>query len=93
MDKKIIANNIKYIRKQLGLSQEALSRLINVTKSAVNYWESERSEPGIDKIISICTIVGIENPVDFYTKNITELPKTAWLIKKSPGAFDKRLRF
>lgn len=36
---------IKALRSQLGLTQERLARLLNVTVSTVNRWEKEHASP------------------------------------------------
>lgn len=38
-------STVKYVRKQLGLSQEQLARELNISFSTVNRWENGRSLP------------------------------------------------
>lgn len=48
---------IKYIRKEMSLSQESLAKELGVSFSTVNRWERNKSRPGyaaIKKIHSFC---------------------------------------
>ena len=48
-----LANRIQALRKQNGLSQEALAEKLGVTRQAVSKWESEQSAPDMENIIAI----------------------------------------
>lgn len=48
-----LANRIQNLRKQNGMSQEALAERIGVTRQAVSKWESEQSAPDMENIIAI----------------------------------------
>lgn len=41
----MIADNIKRLRENAGLSQAALARKLGVTRASVNAWEMELSAP------------------------------------------------
>lgn len=48
-----LANRIQTLRKQSGMSQEALAEKLGVTRQAVSKWESEQSAPDMENIIAI----------------------------------------
>ena len=48
-----LANRIQVLRKQNGMSQEALAEKLGVTRQAVSKWESEQSVPDMENIIAI----------------------------------------
>lgn len=48
-----LANRIQALRKQNGMSQEALAEKLGVTRQAVSKWESEQSLPDMENIIAI----------------------------------------
>ena len=48
-----LANRIQTLRKQNGMSQEALAEKLGVTRQAVSKWESEQSVPDMENIIAI----------------------------------------
>lgn len=47
------AKVIRRVRKQLELSQEALSRLLNATKGAVQHWERGRNNPDLARLLAL----------------------------------------
>lgn len=46
-----IGDRIRLAREFRGLSQSDLARLLEVTPSAVNQWEKNKSEPGIEHML------------------------------------------
>ncbi|MCD7729409.1 MAG: helix-turn-helix domain-containing protein [Clostridia bacterium] len=53
------ANNLYYLRKQSGISQEELADRLNVSRQAVSKWETGESYPETEKIIAICDMYGV----------------------------------
>jgi len=53
------SKNLQKLRKEKGLSQEALAEMINVSRQAVSKWESGQSYPETDKLITISEIFGV----------------------------------
>lgn len=47
----IFSDNIAFLRKQKGLSQEALAEELNSTRSAIGGYEEDRNEPSMDLLI------------------------------------------
>ena len=45
------AKVIRRVRQRLELSQEALSRLLNATKGAVQHWERGRNNPDLARLL------------------------------------------
>lgn len=62
--KTIIANNLKHFRKLRDLSQEELSKKINVRRTTYLTWEKTGNIP-IDKIENICTSLDISIAILF----------------------------
>ena len=48
-----IAKHLKRIRTEKGITQEAFSKMINVSRQAVSSWETGRTQPDIDMLGSI----------------------------------------
>ena len=48
-----IGEKIKELRTEKGLSQMQLSKLINVSQKAIDYWERDVNEPKASYIISL----------------------------------------
>lgn len=51
--KQCFSNKLQQLRKQNGLSQEALAEILDVSRQSVSKWESGQVYPEIDKIIFI----------------------------------------
>lgn len=58
-----LAEQLKRVRNEKGLSQKALAKLLNVTQPAVAKWESGTREPSLDDLIRIADILG--ETIDF----------------------------
>ena len=70
-----IGQNIKTIRKKLGITQEELAEKLNVTRQAVSNWENGKTEPDIETLTKMAQIfdISIDKLVDGVPKEITEL--------------------
>ena len=64
---KKIAKNLQYLRKQRGLSQEAMADELGITRSRIGSYEESRSEPPIDTLIRFSEFFGL--PIDVLVKN------------------------
>lgn len=60
--------NIKYYRKQKGLSQEKLAELCNVATSTIGCIESAHQNPSFENIIAIATALEI-HPADLFLRD------------------------
>jgi len=54
MGSMIIANNLKTKRKQLGLTQQLMSDLLNLERSTYAYYETGKTTPSIETLIKLC---------------------------------------
>lgn len=79
-----LAENIKYLREQDGLTQEELAELIgDITPSAIGNWESGIREPELSRIIKMAEffsmslddfiLTKLRPPVPLYVTNIEHL--------------------
>lgn len=59
---KILPENIKRYRKQLGLTQEQLAEKCNVTASCISRWETGRWSPNAENIFLLSRALGV--PID-----------------------------
>ena len=48
---KIFAQRLKSLRKEIGLSQEALAKKLNLDKSTIAKYETEKISPSIEMLI------------------------------------------
>ncbi len=76
---KRIAKNIQYLRKQRGLSQEAMADELDITRSRIGSYEENRSEPSIDTLIQLSGYFGL--PIDVMVKNDLSLTKEKSFIE------------
>ena len=63
-----LADRILELRKQKGISQEALADQLGVSRQAISKWESEQSTPELDKIILMSDFFGVTT--DYLLKGI-----------------------
>lgn len=54
-----LSDNIKQIRKEHNLSQEALAEKLGVSRQSVSKWESGQAYPEMDKVLQICNMFNI----------------------------------
>lgn len=75
----ILADKIIEQRKKLGLSQEELASMMDVSRQSVSKWESAQSTPDLNKIIALSKIFDVST--DYLIKDeiedITEVPAEA----------------
>jgi transcriptional regulator with XRE-family HTH domain len=73
----IVSNNIKYLRRLNGLTQEQFSRRIGIKRSLLGAYEEARANPNLDNLQNMAKIFGTS--VDSLIK--TDIRK----IKETPG--------
>lgn len=61
--KDTFATRLAELRKEKGYSQEELAKQINVSRSTIAAWETERNEPNMETLKSIANFFGVT--VDF----------------------------
>ena len=55
-----IADNLKKLRTESGLTQEAVAREIGLTRQAISSYESGRTQPPVDLLIRFAELYGVE---------------------------------
>lgn len=50
--------NMQFLRKQKGMTQEELAEQMAVSRQTVSKWESDQSFPETDKLIALCDLFG-----------------------------------
>ena len=63
--KNSIGSNIKYYRKQLGLTQEELAGQLFVTSQAVSKWESDAGLPDTAQIVPLAKVLNVSTDAIF----------------------------
>lgn len=83
------ADRLVELRKSHGLSQEALSEKLGVSRQAISKWERGESSPDTDNLIALSNVYGITLDELLGTKREEEKPKE----KKPPilGDLGKKL--
>ena len=81
----IISNNIKYLRRLNGLTQEQFSRRIGIKRSLLGAYEEARANPNYDNLQTIAKIFGIS--IDELLKNdMRRIRNTPDLLSQSSSA-------
>lgn len=89
--KMIISANIKKYREKNGLTQSALSSMMNISRQSISKWETGQALPSIDNLIMLSDLLDI--PLDqlvreaeqlstpfYYGKPKNKVPLYAWLF-------------
>ncbi len=63
-----IGEKITHLRTTSGMSQEALSDKLSVSRQSISKWEMDQALPQIDKIIQICELFNISSDELLYDK-------------------------
>ena len=74
-----VSKNIKKLRSDRGLTQDALAEKINVTRQTISSWENDRTQPDIDmlELLADALEVGIEELIYGEKRKVgLEAPKT-----------------
>jgi len=79
-------NKIQQLRKEKGISQEALAEMLGVSRQAVSKWESGQTFPETDKLIALSDIFGVtldsllkDEPIQSDEKN--QESQSFWLTR------------
>ena len=79
-----LAEKLKSLRKQAGMSQEQLAEKLGVSRQAVTKWETDAGIPDIENVIAISALFdisidellsnenGAKKPIDYLFESITE---------------------
>src|SRR5260370_28216401 len=88
------AKVIRRVRQRLELSQEALSRLLNATKGAVQHWERGRNNPDLARLLAlrqICSPGAVRRELDALVKQ-AQAQVAPFLTAKLPVGVAKTKR-
>ena len=66
----LIGNRLKLLRKQMGLSQSDLGKLIGIGKSSISCYEKEIRNPNLDVILELTRIFGVSTDYLLGTDNL-----------------------
>ena len=94
----MLGDNIKKYRKANNLSQEELAVKINVTRQSISLWETGRTQPNIDILVNLASVLGIttdellKSSEDISVTLIEDVPtaKTAESSKPQKGSHPRR---
>jgi transcriptional regulator with XRE-family HTH domain len=91
-----IGNNIKILRKEKGITQVELAKLLGTSQQVITAYEREKTKPDADKIPEIAEILGypiqvLFNPeLRFYKESeIHKSPRKGSRLSKVQEAFEK----
>ena len=62
-----LGEKIQILRKQKGMSQEQLADALNISRQAVSKWETNESQPDIERLIEISSMFNVST--DFLIKD------------------------
>lgn len=67
----IISENIKYLRKQAGYTQEQFANVVGIKRSVVGAYEEARAEPRLQTLMSIAEVLNVTSD-DLITVDLTK---------------------
>jgi transcriptional regulator with XRE-family HTH domain len=70
-----ISKNIKRLRKQNNLTQDALAEKLFVTRQTVSYWETGRNQPTLDMLGDLATALNC-SPLDIISTKKQKMTPT-----------------
>jgi len=62
-----LGQKIKDMRKQMGISQEMLGEILNVSRQAITKWETDAGVPEVYNLQELSNVFGV--PVDYFLSN------------------------
>lgn len=94
-DRKILANNIKELRRNKNLNQVELAKKLNVSQQTVGAWETGRSIPGSDTLDVLADFFNVSTDylLGRNTPKVSSNDDTAltWKDLKTPMPYDGRM--
>ncbi|GAB3922352.1 helix-turn-helix domain-containing protein [Larkinella terrae] len=81
----IVSNNIKYLRRLNGLTQEQFARRIGIKRSLLGAYEEARANPNLDNLMSIARAfnTNVDNLLKSDLRKIRETPDLALPLERS----------
>ena len=86
-----LGKKIQFYRKEKALSQEALGKLLFVTRQTVSLWEKDQTLPSLDNIVRLAEIFGITVDELLSDKELSEPIGDAVIQSESDGGGDGEL--
>ena len=80
-----LGKKIQFYRKEKALSQEALGKLLFVTRQTVSLWEKDQTLPSLDNIVRLAEIFGITVDELLSAKELSEPIGDAVIQSESDG--------
>lgn len=87
--KMTLGEKIYRLRSEKGLSQEAFGDMLGVSRQSVSKWETDQSQPELEKIVAISDMFGIST--DYLLKENIE--RTEPTVKEPEHIKQKRLHY
>ena len=81
----MVGENIIFLRKRNGLTQEALSERINVSRQTVAKWERGESEPDCSSLMRLASLFDVT--IDSLVGNVEEDQKIVGVAPKGKYFF------
>ena len=81
----MVGENIIFLRKRNGMTQEALSERINVSRQTVAKWERGESEPDCSSLMRLSSLFNV--PIDALVGNVDEDQKIVGVAPKGKYFF------
>ena len=81
----MVGENIIFLRKRNGMTQEALSERINVSRQTVAKWERGESEPDCSSLMRLSTLFNVT--IDALVGNVDEDQKIVGVAPKGKYFF------
>ena len=92
-----LAQNLRYLREQKGLSQREFSEIFGLSSSAVTMWEREQRKPDIEMIVRLSeyfdvtldelVLKELKPPLPLYALNIKYLRKKKEITQEDMAGF------
>jgi len=92
-----LAQNLRYLREQKGLSQREFSEILGLSSSAVTMWEREQRKPDIEMIVRLSeyfdvtldelVLKELKPPLPLYALNIKYLRKKKEITQEDMAVF------
>lgn len=92
-----LAQNLRYLREQKGLSQREFSEILGLSSSAVTMWEQEQRKPDIEMIVRLSeyfdvtldelVLKELKPPLTLYASNIKYLRKRQEITQEDMAVF------
>lgn len=75
--KKMVAENMRVLRKKVGLSQKQVSEMLGVSPQAYNGYETGKYEPNIEILIRLCFLYTVD--MDYMTSRWSDVDESCEL--------------